>query len=90
MPVMEAVQTFVGIANENEFYSHYLSEVLKGDIKSAWNSGLSRKRPIPSSEHHTSSWPAGPVSGSHYATPSLTVPLPQSSSTVSGTCSRGC
>ena len=25
--------------------------------KSAWNSGLSRKRPIPSSEHHTSSWP---------------------------------
>jgi hypothetical protein len=34
MPVVEAVQTFVGIANENEFYSHhYLSEVLKGDIK---------------------------------------------------------
>src|SRR5215471_18978114 len=34
MPVVEAVQTFIGIANENEFYSHhYLSEVLKGDIK---------------------------------------------------------
>jgi len=34
MPVVEAVQTFVGIANENEFYSHhYLSEVFKGDIK---------------------------------------------------------
>ena len=34
MPVVEAIQTFVGIANENEFYSHhYLSEVFKGDIK---------------------------------------------------------
>src|SRR5918994_2789403 len=34
MPVVEAVQTFVGIVNENEFYSHhYLSEVFKGDIK---------------------------------------------------------
>ena len=34
MPVMEAVQTFAGIANENEFYSHhYLSEVLQGDLK---------------------------------------------------------
>lgn len=35
-----AVQTFAGIANENEFYSHhYLAEVFKGDIKSrldAW------------------------------------------------------
>jgi hypothetical protein len=34
MPVVEAVQTFVGIANENEFYSHhYLSEVFRGDIR---------------------------------------------------------
>jgi len=34
MPVAEAVQTFVGIANENEFYSHhYLAEVFKGDIR---------------------------------------------------------
>jgi hypothetical protein len=34
MPVAEAVQTFVGIINENEFYSHhYLSEVFKGDIR---------------------------------------------------------
>jgi Eco57I restriction-modification methylase/N-6 DNA Methylase len=34
MPVVEAVQTFVGIVNENEFYSHhYLSEVFKGDIR---------------------------------------------------------
>jgi hypothetical protein len=34
MPVLEAVQTFPGIENENEFYSHhYLAEVFKGDIK---------------------------------------------------------
>jgi hypothetical protein len=34
MPVLDAVQTFAGIANENEFYSHhYLAEVFKGDIK---------------------------------------------------------
>jgi hypothetical protein len=34
MPVVEAVQTFVGSVNENEFYSHhYLSEVFKGDIR---------------------------------------------------------
>lgn len=41
MPVLEAVQTFAGIANENEFYSHhYLAEVFKGDIKDrldAWD-----------------------------------------------------
>ncbi len=34
MPVSEAVQSFVGITNENEFYSHhYLAEVFKGDIR---------------------------------------------------------
>ena len=33
MPVLDAVQTFAGISNENEFYSHhYLAEVFKGDI----------------------------------------------------------
>jgi len=41
MPTLEAVQTFVGIANENEFYSHhYLAEVFRGDIKArldAWD-----------------------------------------------------
>ncbi len=41
MAVLDAVETFAGIANENEFYSHhYLSEVFKGDIKSrleAWD-----------------------------------------------------
>ena len=36
MPVLDAVQTFAGIANENEFYSHhYLAEVFKGDIKAS-------------------------------------------------------
>ena len=34
MAALDAVQTFAGIANENEFYSHhYLAEVFKGDIK---------------------------------------------------------
>lgn len=34
MPVLEAVQTFAGISNENEFYSHtYLTAVFKDDIK---------------------------------------------------------
>jgi len=41
MAALDAVDTFAGIANENEFYSHhYLSEVFKGDIKSrleAWD-----------------------------------------------------
>lgn len=41
MPILEAVHTFAGIANENEFYSHhYLAEVFKGDIKdrlAAWD-----------------------------------------------------
>lgn len=35
MPSAQAVQSFVGIANENEFYGHhYLAEVFKGDIRS--------------------------------------------------------
>jgi len=40
MPVLDAVQTFAGISNDNEFYSHhYLAEVFRGDIKTridAW------------------------------------------------------
>jgi hypothetical protein len=40
MAVLDAVDSFAGIANENEFYSHhYLAEVFKGDIKArleAW------------------------------------------------------
>ena len=42
MPVLDAVQTFAGISNENEFYSHhYLAEVFRGDIKTrieSWDS----------------------------------------------------
>ena len=35
MSVAQTVQSFAGIANENEFYGHhYLAEVFKGDIKS--------------------------------------------------------
>ena len=41
MPVLDAVQTFAGISNENEFYSHhYLAEVFTGDIREqleAWD-----------------------------------------------------
>ena len=41
MPVLDAVQTFAGISNDNEFYSHhYLAEVFRGDIKiriDAWD-----------------------------------------------------
>ena len=34
MAATQTVQTFAGIANENEFYSHhYLAEVFKGDIR---------------------------------------------------------
>ncbi|HIJ31748.1 MAG TPA: hypothetical protein HPP89_09700, partial [Gammaproteobacteria bacterium] len=34
MPVTETAATWIGIENENEFYSHhYLSEVFSGDIK---------------------------------------------------------
>ena len=34
MSVAQTVQSFTGIANENEFYGHhYLSEVFKGDIR---------------------------------------------------------
>ena len=41
MSVDSAIQTFAGIANENEFYGHhYLAEVFQGDIKALidqWN-----------------------------------------------------
>src|SRR5258708_2851159 len=34
MPILDAVQTFAGISNENEFYSHtYLTAVFKDDIR---------------------------------------------------------
>ncbi len=58
MPVLEAVQTFAGIANENEFYSHhYLAEVFKGDIKAkldAWESQETEKAQDLESDSSTS------------------------------------
>ena len=40
MAATETTTSYVGISNENEFYSqHYLSEIFKGDIKAileAW------------------------------------------------------
>ena len=36
MPVTDNAATFLGINNENDFYSaHYLAEVFKGDISEA-------------------------------------------------------
>lgn len=54
MPVLDAVQTFAGITNENEFYSHhYLAEVFKGDIKAkldAWEA-LEAEHPSNATDH---------------------------------------
>lgn len=56
MPVLDAVQTFAGITNENEFYSHhYLAEVFKGDIKArleAWEAIESSQAPESGDERH--------------------------------------
>ncbi len=58
MPVLEAVQTFAGITNENEFYSHhYLAEVFKGDIKArldAWEAAESSQTDEAADERHRS------------------------------------
>ena len=71
MPVTQAVQTFAGIANENEFYSHhYLAEVFKGDIQArleGWEAA--KKPPAPRSDDSppraaTSAWRPGRQSGS--------------------------
>src|SRR5687767_13212561 len=44
MAVADAVQTFAGITNENEFYSHhYLAEVFKGDIKTRIDAWVARE-----------------------------------------------
>jgi hypothetical protein len=55
MPVLDAVHTFAGIANENEFYSHhYLAEVFKGDIKSrldAWDAAEAEHPAQPRKRH---------------------------------------
>jgi hypothetical protein len=53
MPVLEAVQTFAGIANENEFYSHhYLAEVFKGDIKTRLETWEATEAAQPGHEAH--------------------------------------
>jgi len=53
MPVLEAVQTFSGIANENEFYSHhYLAEVFKGDIKARLETWEAEETAHPGDEAH--------------------------------------
>ncbi len=53
MPVLDAVQTFAGIANENEFYSHhYLAEVFKGDIKARLDAWEAAEAEYPGDEAH--------------------------------------
>ena len=53
MPVLEAVQTFTGIANENEFYSHhYLAEVFKGDIKARLDAWEAQEEQHPGEDVH--------------------------------------
>ena len=45
MTILDTVQTFAGITNENEFYSHhYLAEVFKGDIKARIDAWLEREQ----------------------------------------------
>lgn len=53
MPVLDAVHTFAGIANENEFYSHhYLAEVFKGDIKARLDAWEAAEAEHPCEESH--------------------------------------
>ena len=55
MPVLDAVQTFAGIANENEFYSHhYLAEVFKGDIKARLDAWEADEAEHPGDDAHRS------------------------------------
>ena len=53
---LDAVQTFAGITNENEFYSHhYLAEVFKGDIKArldAWEAAESSQADEAGDDRH--------------------------------------
>ena len=91
MPVVEAVQTFVGIANENEFYSHhYLAEVFKGDIRERLEQWAAVEEADPDA--------AGTLQAAgQLGRPVVRVAqrrdswwrLPQSSSTASRRCSRG-
>jgi hypothetical protein len=50
MSVAQTVQSFVGIANENEFYGHhYLAEVFKGDIRTLIESWQATEEATPES-----------------------------------------
>lgn len=45
MTTLDTVQTFAGVTNENEFYSHhYLAEVFKGDIRGRIDTWLEREQ----------------------------------------------
>lgn len=78
MPVLDAVQTFAGITNENEFYSHhYLAEVFKGDIRErleAWEAMEEAQR--------------GKVATADSSPPPLPQPLPQQGGGEEGTVQR--
>lgn len=53
MPVLDAVQTFAGISNDNEFYSHhYLAEVFRGDIKTRIDAWEAEEAAHPGVEAH--------------------------------------
>lgn len=53
MPVLDAVQTFAGISNENEFYSHtYLSAVFKDDIRERLTEWDTEETQHPGDETH--------------------------------------
>ena len=52
MPISDNAATFLGINNENEFYSaHYLAEVFKGDIKEILENWQSKEE---TQEHYQS------------------------------------
>lgn len=88
MPVTDAVQSFAGIANENEFYSHhYLAEVFKGDIKARLDGWL-RRRLIPPIT--SSSSPVGLRAGLHCATSWAGRAMHRTSSPLLATCRPAC
>ena len=92
MPVVEAVQTFVGIVNENEFYSHhYLSEVFKGDIRERLEQWAAAEEADPAQRAPYKRLAS--LSGQWFALAQCRqsrVEMPRSSSTASRRCSRDC
>jgi len=89
MPVIEAVQTFVGIVNENEFYSHhYLPEVFKSDIRERLEQWTAVEEADPTRRTPYKRLAAYPATGSCYATPAGATPLPRSNLLAFGRCGR--